>query len=166
MRFKWQGFGFMVLFLLFFLGLAWIPPSKRIAGEPSFTTLTGESIAWPSLRGRLVLVAFWATDCPSCIAEIPHLVELYRRYHQQGLEIIAIAMYYDPPSHVVEMAQAKQLPYPVVLDLDGRHARAFGDVNLTPTTFLIDRDGNVVSRTTGLVDQSDMWARIEQLSKG
>ena len=166
MRFKWQRLGFTVLLLLFLLGLGWVLQSKRIVEESSFTTLTGESITWPSLRGGPVLVAFWATDCPSCIAEIPHLLELYRRYHRQGLEIIAIAMYYDPPSHVVAMTKSNQLPYPVVLDLDGRHARAFGDVNLTPTTLLIDRDGNVVSRTTGLMDQSDMSARIEQLLKG
>lgn len=166
MRFKGQWLGFAVLFLLFLLGLGLVLQPKQMIEEQAFATITGDSIVWSSLRGRPVVVTFWATDCPSCIAEIPHLLELYRRYRRQGLEIIAIAMYYDPPSHIVAMSQAKQLPYPVVLDLAGRHARAFGDVALTPTTFLIDREGRVVARTTGLIDEAELSAWIEQLLKG
>ncbi len=113
--------------------------SKTITSAPevTFTTITGEKIALKDLHGKPVIVTFWATDCPSCIKEIPHLIDLYTQYHARGLEMIAVAMYYDPPNHVVDMTKAKQLPYNVALDLKSELAMAFGGVMFTPTTFLI-----------------------------
>ena len=109
---------------------AWInlTPGGAPAPDVTFTTITGKQIDLKMLQGRPVIVTFWATDCPSCIKEIPHLIELYNRYHPQGLEIIAVAMYYDPPSHVVAMTRDKRVPYDVALDLKAEHAKAFGDV--------------------------------------
>jgi len=111
-------------------------------------------------------VTFWATDCPGCIKEIPHLIELYEDYHARGLELIAVAMYYDPPSHVVAMSEARQLPYPVVLDLKASYARAFGQVALTPTTFLVAPDGRIALQYTGLADNPALKNAIETFLKG
>jgi len=154
------------------LALAWLldgmPKQQSMAiSDLILTTITGERIALKDLRGKPVIVTFWATDCPSCITEIPHLLELYRRYHPHGLELIAINMYYDPPSHVVSMARLKQLPYPVVLDLTAQHAHDFGDVQLTPSTFLIAPDGAIAVHKTGMFDLADMKSRITHyLEKG
>lgn len=136
------------------------------APDISFTTITGKKITLKDLRGKSVLVTFWATDCPGCIKEIPHLIDLYKQYHDQGLEVIAVSMYYDPPSHVVDMTKALQLPYHVVLDLKAEHAHAFGDVQLTPSTFLIAPNGTIALHKTGAFDLVGMKTQIEQLLKG
>lgn len=144
-------------------GLGWFFSHNTEAPDVSFTTIKNEQIELSALKGNPVLVTFWATDCPGCIAEIPHLIELYRQYHGQGLEIIAVAMYYDPPNHVVNMSEAKQLPYPIALDLKGEHAKAFGGVQLTPTTFLINPEGYIALQKIGAFDITDMKQRIEKL---
>ncbi|MGZ8187063.1 MAG: peroxiredoxin family protein [Methylobacter sp.] len=155
-------------FLLLISTALWIGFSKPFTSMPqvTFTTITGKKINLTDLRGKPVIVTFWATDCPGCIKEIPHLIDLYTRYHALGLEIIAVAMYYDPPSHVVAMTRDKQLPYDVALDLKSEHARAFGEVRFTPTTFLIASDGSIALQKTGAFDPVDMKTRIEKLLKG
>lgn len=136
------------------------------APDVTFTTITGKKIAMKDLRGKPVIVTFWATDCPTCIKEIPDLIDLYAKYHKQGLEIIAVAMYYDPPNHVVSMTENRNLPYYVALDLKAEHAHAFGDVNLIPSTFLIGPDGLIHLKITGAFDPAEMKSRIETLTKG
>ncbi len=128
-----------------------------------FTTITGQKISLLELRGKPVLLTFWATTCPSCIKEIPDFISLYDRFHPKGIEIIAIAMTYDPPNRVVETARDKQLPYSVVLDLTGNYAEAFGHVWATPTTLLLNREGAVVKRILGRFDPKDLARRIELL---
>lgn len=141
----------------------WLSFAKMNTPAPdvTFTTITGKKIALQKLHGKPVIVTFWATDCPGCIKEIPHLIDLYTDYHDRGLEMIAVAMYYDPPNHVVAMTKARQLPYNVALDITAQHALAFGRVMLTPTTFLITPDGLIGLQTTGAFDFADMKTRIE-----
>ncbi len=141
----------------------WRTGSIRPAPDVTFKTITNKDISLSNLQGHPVIVTFWASDCPGCIKEIPHLKELYQQYHPHGLEIIAVAMYYDPPSHVVAMSKAKQLPYDIALDLKAEHSKAFGDVMLTPTTFLISPQGNIVIQKTGLFDLNDMKQKIGDL---
>lgn len=136
------------------------------APDVAFTTITGKKIILKNLRGKPVIVTFWATDCPTCIKEIPQLIDLYTQYHSQGLEIIAVAMYYDPPNHVVTMTENLQLPYNVSLDLKAELAHAFGDVQLTPGTFLISPDGLFALKKTGAFDPTEMKTHIETLLKG
>lgn len=139
---------------------------NQAAPDVTFATITGKKIVLKQLLGKPVVVTFWATDCPGCIKEIPHLVELYNDYHNKGLEMIAVAMFYDPPNRVVAMTKAKQLPYDVALDLRGLAAKVFGDVRLTPTTFLISPDSKIVMHQTGAFDIQDMKQRIETMIKG
>ncbi len=156
---------------LFTASILWLgsrvhEPDRIVAPDVTFATITGNKIALKELRGKPVIVTFWATDCPACIEEIPHLLDFYRQYHERGLEMIAVAMYYDPPSHVVSMTHAKQLPYHVALDTTAGLAQAFGDVKLTPTTFLISPDGVIDGRTIGAIDTEKMKTRLETLLKG
>lgn len=160
-----------LIFLLLIGGIIsglWFWQIGAITSAPSarFTTITGKKIDLASLHGKPVIVTFWATDCSGCIKEIPHLIELYNQYHPKGLEIIAVAMYYDPPNHVVAMSKAKQLPYDVALDLKAELAWSFGQVQLTPTTFLISPAGNIVMRKTGVFNIANMKQRIENLLQG
>ncbi len=142
--------------------------NKTITSAPNvaFSTITGQKIALNDLRGKPVIVTFWATDCSSCIEEIPALINLYNRYHGSGLEIIAVAMHYDPPNHVIEMTKDRQLPYNVALDMTSEIAEAFGGIMFTPSTFLLAPDGSVVKKQIGLFDQEKMNTLIVSLLKG
>jgi peroxiredoxin len=149
---------------LLFFGYKHYSPTP--APNVSFTTITGNTIELKKLQGNPVIVTFWATDCAICIQEIPYFIDLYNQFHTQGLEIIAVAMYYDIPSHVVEMTKSRQLPYPIALDLKAKHALAFGKVELIPSTFLISPSGKIVKQVTGLFDLEEMKQNINQLLKG
>lgn len=127
-----------------------------------FTSLKGEKIATSDLRGRVVLVNFWATDCPTCVKEMPDMVRTYNKYHSQGLDFIGIAMKHDPPNYVISYTEKNALPFKVALDPMGEAAKAFGEVKLTPTTFLIDKQGNIVSRILGEPDFAKLDALIEK----
>ena len=154
------------LFVLIVITIMLISCRSPIAPETTFSTITGKKIVLSELRGKPVIVTFWATDCASCIQEIPHLVELYQQYHDKGLEIIAVAMAYDPPNHVIDMSKARQLPYNVALDMQSENAHAFGDVSLTPTTFLIAPNGQIALQKTGLFDLTEIKTQLSNFTKG
>jgi peroxiredoxin len=141
----------------------WQAHSKHYAPDAVFTTLKGEQLSLKDLIGRPVLVTFWATDCPTCIEEIPDLIALHEQFKAHGLKIIAVAMPYDPPNHVLTLAEAKQLPYAVALDPDGSLVKAFGNVQLTPTTFLIDRSGEILLHKVGAFDLATLQAILGRI---
>jgi peroxiredoxin len=128
----------------------------------TFTTLEGKPIVLDELRGKVVLVNFWATSCPGCIKEMPDMVESYKLYRDRGFEIIAVAMRYDPPNYVLNFVQTRQLPFPVALDVDGAHARAFGNVQLTPTSFIIGKDGRILEQKLGELDFVKLNAMLDR----
>ena len=88
--------------------------------------------------------------------------EGYNKYRTQGFETIAVAMKYDPPNYVLNYAEKSQLPFKVALDPLGELAKAFGDVKLTPTTFIIDRQGRLVTRILGKPDFAKLHALLEE----
>ncbi len=135
---------------------------KEAAPAVTFKTLSGEQISTDSLRGKVVLVNFWATSCSSCVREMPEMVETYQKFRERGLEFIAVAMEYDQPAYVQNFAQARALPFKVALDADGQAAKLFGDVKLTPTTFLIDKEGNILKRYVGIPEFSSLHQLLEQ----
>ncbi len=135
---------------------------RTAAPRVTFVTLKGERISIDSLRGRVVLVNFWATDCAICVKEMPQLVNTYDKYQARGFEIIAVAMQYDPPNYVIHYAEKNALPFKVALDPVGELARAFGDVRLTPTAFVINKRGNIVSRIVGEPDFAELHELIEK----
>ena len=135
---------------------------KKQAPELTFNTIEGKKIAMSSLKGQIVLVNFWATDCPGCIAEMPKLVETYNTYHAKGLEIIAVAMPTDPISQVQNYVQKNNLPFPVVHDSDAKITTHFDDVRLTPTTFMIDQQGNVMGKIIGEMDFTALRSQLDK----
>ena len=135
---------------------------KPVAPTLAFTTLDGRQVPLNSLRGKVVLVNFWATSCPGCVKEMPRLAEVYRKFQPRGLEIVAVAMSYDSPEYVRNYVRERSLPFTVALDSDGEAARAFDRVNLTPTTFLIDKEGRIIRQTIGELDFSGLNVLLEQ----
>ena len=136
-------------------GYRWMAPAGlKTSPDIGLITIDGKEIQLASLHGRPVLVTFWATTCNSCVSEIPHLIELYDELAPQGLEIIGIAMDYDPPNRVLALRKARNIPYPIALDIQADAARAFGNVRLTPTSFLIAPDGRIAHQRTGKMNMA------------
>jgi peroxiredoxin len=161
MKLKDMLIGAFALVVLGVLAYLWFSPSGLKEAPPlTITTLDGRQLQLADLRGRPVLVTFWATSCPGCVKEMPHLVDLYKELAPRGFEIVALAMEYDPPDQVREMVQRRQLPYAVAVDSGGEAAKAFGDVRLTPTHFLIDPQGRIVQQRLGDLDMAQLRTRI------
>lgn len=135
--------------------------NKPKAPDVTFTTIAGKKIAMADLKGKMVLVNFWATDCPGCVNEMPALVETYKKYQTQGLEIIAVAMPYDPPAQVVNYMKVKNLPFPVMHDGFSEMTEKFGGVSLVPTSYIFNKNGERIQRTIGELD----FAQLDQLIK-
>ncbi|OYY48663.1 MAG: thioredoxin [Methylophilales bacterium 28-44-11] len=138
--------------IVLFAVLGFSLSQKPSAPDVTFTTLQGEKISMASLKGKVVLVNFWATDCPGCIKEMPDLMNTYTQYKPKGFEVIAVAMPYDPPAQVLNYSQQKALPFPVMHDGLSEMVQAFGGVNLTPTTYLYDKQGHRLQRIIGELD--------------
>ncbi|HOW76387.1 MAG TPA: TlpA disulfide reductase family protein [Candidatus Competibacteraceae bacterium] len=149
--------------VLAFAAIWFMPAGLRQAPPLVGQTLDGRTLTLEQFRGKPVLVTFWATTCPSCIEEMPHLMELYRELHPKGLEIIGVAMSYDSPDRVRAMAQQRQIPYPIVLDSQEHIARGFDNVQLTPTTVLISPDGGIVQYRLGLLDLPKLRETIKAM---
>ena len=155
---------FITLFAIFILGSAaylWTAPSgAQQAPDITLQLIDGKKLKLSSLKGKPVLITFWATSCPGCIKEMPHLSEIYNDLHSKGLEVIGIAMPYDRPDYVMEMVKQKQVPYLIAFDLKGVAVREFGKVSLTPTTFLIDDQGKIIKKKIGEIDMGVWKKRI------
>ncbi len=139
-----------ILALLVFLGFSL--SNKTQAPTVTFITIDGKKISMADLKGKVVLVNFWATDCPGCIKEMPDLIKTYNDYKTKGFEIISVAMPYDPPAQVLNYTRQKALPFPVMHDGFSEITQAFGGVNLTPTAFIFDKQGKRLQRTIGELD--------------
>lgn len=126
--------------------------SPRSAPDVALILLDGRTVSLTELRGRPVLVSFWATSCVPCVEETPEFVRLYHDLGPRGLELYAVAMPYDPPLQVQRFVQQYGVPYPVALDVTGAVSRAFGDVNVVPTAYLLSPDGEIVLKHAGKLD--------------
>ncbi len=136
--------------------------AKSPAPEAKYVTLGGQNFATSDLRGKVVLVNFWATSCEICMHEMPMMTDTYRKYAPQGYEMVAVAMSYDHPNLVADYVKRTGLPFRVALDLDGAVARAWGNVQVTPTTFVIDRRGRIVKRYVGEPKAAELHAVVEK----
>jgi thiol-disulfide isomerase/thioredoxin len=135
---------------------------KAEAPNASFTTIEGKTFNMASLKGKVVLVNFWATDCKSCVEEMPELIQTYKTYADKGFELIAVAMPYDPPAQVANFTKQKNLPFPVMHDGYAEISQQFGGVNGTPTTYLYDKDGKRIQHTVGTLDFKKLHALLDK----
>lgn len=133
------------------------------APQFSYTLLDGTKSSTDAQRGKVLLVNFWATSCVTCVKEMPQIVATHEKYVSRGFDTLAVAMSYDPPAYVANFAQTRQLPFGVVIDNTGAIAKGFGDVRLTPTTYLIDKRGGIVKRYVGEPDFAELHTLVEKL---
>jgi len=133
------------------------------APASTFVLLDGSKTQTQDLKGKVTLVNFWATSCTTCVAEMPEIVATYKKFEGRGFDTLAVAMSYDPPSYVVNFAQSRQLPFKVAIDNTGAVAKAWGEVQLTPTSYLVNKRGEIVKTYVGAPDFNELHKLIEQL---
>ncbi len=133
------------------------------APNVAYTLLDGTRSNVESLRGKVVLVNFWATSCTTCVHEMPQIVATHEKFKARGFETLAVAMRYDPPAYVINFAETRKLPFGVVIDNTGEIAKRFDQVQLTPTTVLINQRGEIVQRYVGEPDFAALHRLVETL---
>lgn len=134
-----------------------------MAPSTAYTLLDGHQASIEQMRGKVVLINFWATSCTTCMHEMPAIVATHEKFKGRGYDTLGVAMSYDPPAYVMNYAKSRRLPFGVAIDNTGAIARSFGDVQLTPTTFLIDKRGRVVKRYVGEPDFVALHGLVEKL---
>lgn len=134
-----------------------------MAPNVGYTLLDGRQVSTDQLRGKVVMVSFWATDCAPCVQEMPQFVALHEKFKARGYETLAVAMRHDPPALVIRFAEQRRLPFGVVIDNTGAFAKGFDDVQVTPTTVLINQRGEIVQRSIGAPDFAALDALVEKL---
>ena len=142
------------------LGIWALLPGERPMPAVTFTLTDGSTIDSADLRGKRVLLNFWSVSCTICLRDMPRLKVLHESLADQGFTVIGIAMHYDPPPAVIDVVKRLQPGYPVALDVHGDLARAFGGVNATPTSFLIDAAGNIRESLRGALDETRIRATL------
>jgi peroxiredoxin len=140
---------------------AFLLTPQRSAPEARFSLLSGKSFMTSELRGKVTVVNFWATWCPDCVKEMPKMVEAHRKYSARGYETVAVAVR-DRPERVAEFARKRALPFTVALDAGGDVSRLFGNVRITPTTFIIDKKGRMLRRFVGEPEWSEFDRIVEK----
>jgi len=148
---KYQWIVAALIAILFFgLFLNTIYPNK--APTLKVFSTKGEAMMIYDKNYKFTIINFWATDCPGCIKEMPHLVDTYNKYKKQGIQIIAVSMFYDPPNQVLNFTKQNNIPFPIVIDSDNKIAQQFENIRLTPTSILINRKGQIIDQIVGEID--------------
>ena len=141
----------------------YLDTGRTAAPESTFVLLDGSSQTTADLRGKVTLVNFWATSCTTCVAEMPEIIATHQKFNNRGFDTIAVAMSYDPPSYVVNFAETRKLPFKVAIDNTGAVAKAWGDVRLTPTTYIVNKRGEIVKSYIGAPQFDELHRLIEKL---
>ncbi len=137
--------------------------SVQLAPSISLVTITGEKLTQAEFKGKVTLVNFWATSCVTCVKEMPMLVQTYTKFAPKGYQTVAVAMSYDPPNYVLNFVETRKLPFKVALDPLGEIAKAWNNTQVTPTSYLVNKRGEIVKRYVGEPNPAEFHATIEKL---
>ncbi len=142
--------------LLIGLGLVCVLGSAHCAKEeqpssfaPDFSvmTLDGQEITLSKLKGKVILIDFWATWCGPCRESIPHLIDLHKTHEAEGFEVIGLSQDKGDEEAVRRFVKSLDIPYPIAIAPE-EVSRSFR-VSALPTTFLIDREGKIQQKVMG-----------------
>lgn len=125
-----------------------VESNQPMAYAFNLETLEGETVSLKGYQGKILLVDIWDTWCPPCKAEIPHFIELYDEYNDQGFEILGIAAGRNGKQAVKEFVKEYNVNYPNALG-NAEVFQGFGGIRSIPTTFLIDKDGTIYKKYVG-----------------
>jgi cytochrome c biogenesis protein CcmG/thiol:disulfide interchange protein DsbE len=139
-----------------------VDSSSERAPAFALTTLAGERVVSDSLRGKVVLVNFWATWCPPCRIEMPGFQQVYERHHAQGLEVLGVSTDALGGRHVADFLAERGVTYPVAM-ASGGISRDFGGITTLPTSFLIDREGRIRHQVRGYFSEVALERAVVRL---
>ncbi len=139
------------------------PPITKSGPAPDFMlqSLDGTSMRLSDLRGKAVLLNFWATWCSPCKIEMPWFIELQKQYGAQGLQIVGVAMDDSSKEDIAKFAKDMGVNYPVLLGKE-EVGDAYGGVPALPETFFIGRDGKIVDKIIGLKGKAEIEDSIKK----
>ncbi|WP_377891481.1 redoxin domain-containing protein [Alkalihalobacillus sp. R86527] len=127
----------------------------NLAPDFSLETLSGDKVKLSDYRGKVVFLNFWATWCPPCKAEMPHMQDFYEENSDQ-VEIVAVNITSnDSVASVEEFVKQYHLTFPVLLDLEGEQSEKFATITI-PTTYIIDKNGIIKQRLVGPMSKDSM----------
>ena len=154
------------LFLVSFLCVISDAQSIQQQKAPNFLlkTYSGKTIELAKMKGKVVLVNFWATWCGPCRAEIPDFIKVYNTYKSKGLEIVGVSLDDDGWSVVKPFVEKNKINYPIVLG-DAEVAQQYGGIQGIPTTFFVNKDGNIVDHQVGMLTKAILEQKIKSLLK-
>lgn len=147
--------------------MADLKPAAKRSAAPAFALkdADGKELSLASLKGKVVLLNFWATWCGPCKIEIPWFMEFQKEFKDKGFEVVGLSMDDDGWTVVKPYVTAKQVNYRVGI-ADENTAQSYGGVESLPTTFLIDRQGKIASVHVGLISKSEYRDEIVELVEG
>ncbi|HIE33271.1 MAG TPA: TlpA family protein disulfide reductase [Thermodesulfobacteriaceae bacterium] len=149
----------MALLVLSMLSMAFSSPAK--APEVSFSTLDGKTYYFSDFKGKVVLVNFFASYCPPCMVELNELAKLYKKYQDDGLVVVSLMVDEEGRALLPQIVEAKGITYPVGVATE-EVLKAFGDPPITPTTFIINKEGVVVKRLLGYTGRKYLERKIKE----
>lgn len=134
------------------------------APDFSITDLKGETISLSGLKGKVIIINFWATWCPPCREEIPGFLEVYDKYKDQGLVILGIALDNGGPDVVNPFVKNMAITYPVAMATQEIY-QSYQPGQYIPATFIIDRTGKIKDKHVGFLDKASLEKTFLELSK-
>ena len=138
------------------------PPKGSVAPDFSLKSLPdGKTVTLSSLRGKAVLVNFWATWCEPCKIEMPSLVDLQKKYGPQGLQIVGVAMDDADDKEISTFAHKMGVNYMVLRGTE-KVGDLYGGIDRLPMTYYLDRSGKVVDETMGMAGEATLEDAIKR----
>lgn len=138
----------------------------ELAPDFELETLDGKKVKLSDYKGKKVILNFWATWCPPCKAEIPHMQKYYEEFAKEdNFEILAVNLtsYKENVKYVKKFIKTYEMTFPVLLDTEGEQMNAY-DIHIIPTTYFLDTEGVIQKKVRGPVDQDSMQESVKALN--